>query len=96
MRLSKHSKQRIKERTNIKRKSRERFFRLALDRGLSLGEAINKNYDKAIINYLKSKSKIGKAKIYNNYIFIYSKNNKTLYTMYEIPDVIKKIIKNNK
>ena len=96
MRLSQHSKRRIKERTDIKKRGQSKFFRLALNRGLCYQQAVYQKYDKLVIDYLKRKQGNGKAKIYNGYIFFYSKHNKTLYTMYKIPEDIEELIKKKK
>ena len=85
MKLTKHSRQRIKERSAIKKRGQERFFRLALDRGISLGQARKMKLDKVVIEYLKKLDRGQKAKIYNDYVFIYCKNSKRLYTMYKCP-----------
>lgn len=87
MRLSKHSKLRIKERTPVKNKAK--LFRDALNKGLCLEEAQNKGFSKTVICYLKKLNSRQKAKIYKDFVFIYSKGNHTLYTVYECPKNIK-------
>lgn len=89
MRLTIHSKQRIKERTGVSRKhDRSKLFRQALDKGISAGETNNQVLKK----YLLKKERHCKAKYYKGYIFIHSKRGK-LYTMYEVPNYIKEMIK---
>lgn len=92
MKLSKHSKKRIKERTDIKKRSQTRFFRSALDQGISLNQAKMQDYDKVVIDYLEKVSKKASAKVYKGYTFIYSKNNKQLYTVYKSPKDIRELI----
>lgn len=82
MKLSQHGKIRMRERTNLNHKERKVLFRKALDYGLS----INNIKDGAIKDYLKARENNCKIKLYNNYVFIYSKNGKQLYTMYKLPD----------
>ena len=82
--LSKHSKQRMSERASVKT-GKAKLFRAALKNGLSIGEAKNKGMSKTVICYLAKLNKNQKAKIYKGYVFIYSKGNHKLYTMYECP-----------
>lgn len=83
MKLSKHSKMRMFERANIDIRNQKLFFRNALSKGLSAGHL----KEGALKQYLLNKEKYNcKAKFYKGYIFIYSKNNKQLYTMYPVPE----------
>ena len=83
MRITRHAKERMNERAEINKKNQKQFFRGALNHGKSYGE-IN---DIGLRNHLMSLESTGcKAKIYKGYIFIHSKNGKTLYTMYKIPE----------
>jgi hypothetical protein len=84
---------RIKERTSIDRKGKAKFFKEALQKGLCVEDAINKGMSKTVVCYLKKLSRFQKAKIYKNYVFIYSKGNKTLYTVYECPKNIQEELK---
>lgn len=93
MKLTKHSRKRIKERTHIKKRGQERFFRLALNRGISLGQARQLKLDKVVIEYLKKLNRGQQVKIYNDYVFIYCKNSKRLYTMYKCPENISESIR---
>ena len=93
MKLTKHSRKRIKERTNIKKRGQERFFRLALNRGISLGQARQLKLDKVVIEYLRKLNRGQSVKIYNDYVFIYCKNSKRLYTMYKCPENISESIR---
>lgn len=93
MKLTKHSRKRIKERTHIKKRGQERFFRLALNRGISLGQARKLKLDKVVIEYLKKLNRGKQVKIYNDYVFIYCKNSKRLYTMYKCPDNVSESIR---
>lgn len=81
MKLSKHSKTRIIERTTV-RNNKVAFFRNALLKGKSPGEM----KDGKVKNFLLSKTKNCKVKLYKNYVFVYSKNSKQLYTLYKLPD----------
>lgn len=92
MKLTRHSRKRIKERTDIKKRGQERFFRLALDNGISLGQARKLKLDKVVIEYLKKLNRGKDVKIYNGYVFIYCKNSKRLYTVYKCPDNISESI----
>jgi hypothetical protein len=84
MRLTIHSKQRIKERAGVRYQKRNKLFREALLNGISPGNTSNLK----LKGYLLSKQHNCKAKYYKGYVFIYSKNGK-LYTMYEAPNSIK-------
>lgn len=81
MKLSNHSKIRMKERTNYNHQERKTLFQKALQ----YGKSANDIKDKKLKTYLMSKPSC-KVKLYNGYIFIYSKNSKRLYTMYKLPD----------
>lgn len=81
MKLSQHSKIRMRQRTELNHKARRHFFREALDKGKSLAEIQNEDLKK----YIMSKQNC-KVKIYKDYIFLYSKNTKRLYTMYKLPE----------
>lgn len=93
MKLTKHSRQRIKERSHIKKRGQERFFRLALTRGIGVEQARKLKLDKVVIEYLKKLNKRQSAKIYNDYVFIYCKNSKRLYTVYKCPENISESIR---
>ena len=93
MKLTKHSRQRIKERSHIKKRGQERFFRLALDRGIGVGQARKLKLDKVVVEYLNKLNKKQSAKIYNDYVFIYCKNSKRLYTVYKCPENISESIR---
>lgn len=83
MKLSKHSIQRMKERANVVC-NQTRFFRNALLYGKSPSQITDIN----LKNKLKQKEKWNsKVKLYKNYIFIYSKNEKQLYTMYKMEEL---------
>ena len=79
MKLSNHSKIRMRERTAFNSRERYSLFREALQYGKSPANVDDKNFQ----NYLLSKPNC-KVKVYKGYVFIYSKNSKQLYTMYEI------------
>lgn len=85
MKLSSHSKVRLKERTDgLTYKQRKALFRLALHNGKSPGSIKD---DEKLKQFLMSKQRYNsKVKLYNGYVFIYSKNNHKLYTMYELPE----------
>lgn len=86
MKLSKHSKKRMRQRTNFNHKERAVLFKNALIYGKSYGEI----RDGKLKDFLKSKeSWKSKAKVYKDYVFIHSRNSKQLYTMYELPDEYK-------
>ena len=71
------------ERTPFNHKERYKLFRDALTRGKNPQDI----KDDKIRNYMKSKQGINGSniKLYKDYIFIYSKNGKQLYTMYKLP-----------
>ena len=85
MKLSNHSKIRMRERTAFNSRERYSLFREALQYGKSL----NQIEDKKLKNYIWSKSRYCKIKVYKGYMFLYSKNSHQLYTMYEIPERFK-------
>ena len=82
MKLSNHSKQRMRERTPFNSDERRKLFRAALDYGKSLHQI----EDKKLKHYIWCKSRYCKIKVYKGYMFLYSKNNHQLYTMYKIPE----------
>lgn len=84
MKLSKHSKIRMKERTDLNHKERVKLFNEALQRGKSAND-ISPKENKELRDYLASKSNC-KVKLYKGYVFIYSKNSSRLYTMYPLPE----------
>lgn len=86
MKLSQHSKLRIRERTTFNHKERRQLFKNALQNGKS----INDIKDKRVRNFINSKQQYNsKIKLYKDYVFIYSKNSHQLYTMYELPEELK-------
>ena len=85
MKVSNHAKLRIRERTDLNHHERKNLFRNALKKGKNPQNI----KDGKIRKYLESKQNNAKVKLYLNYVFIYSKNNKRLYTMYEIPRELK-------
>ena len=85
MKLSNHSKIRMRERTAFNSQERYSLFREALQYGKSL----NQIEDKELKNYIWSKSRYCKIKVYKGYMFLYSKNSHQLYTMYKIPERFK-------
>lgn len=84
MKLTLHSKVRIRERTNLNHKERNNLFRLALMKGKSIAEIKNEK----IKQFLMSKKNC-KVKLYKDYVFIYSKNSHRLYTMYKLPEKLR-------
>ena len=86
MKLSHHSKLRMSQRANIPKHEQKAFFRRALDYGKSAEEIENEK----IKQYLLSKEYKGKAKLYKGYVFIYSKNSKHLFTMFELTEKYQK------
>lgn len=87
MKLSQHSRNRMKERVGIKSKPiQDNFFKNALNNGLSLKQIKNEELQKWIKARIKYNCSI---KVYKNWVFIYSRNAKQLYTMYELPEELK-------
>ena len=86
MKLSKHSKKRMRERTPFNSKERKKLFREAL----SYGKSPNDITDYELHKFMASKQNC-KVKLYKDYIFIYSKNSHMLYTMYELPENLKEV-----
>lgn len=83
MKISNHAKRRIVERTYFNHRERKQLFRNALDKGKSVKQIKDKNINK----YLASKqTKTVRIKLYKDYVFVYGKNSKTLYTMYKLPE----------
>ena len=81
MKISNHAKRRMRERTNFNHKERRNLFRTALDKGKSIQDI----KDPDVKDYVKSKNNC-MVKLYKDYVYIYSKHNKQLYTMYKLPD----------
>lgn len=84
MKITKHGKKRMKERTPFNFKERKNLYKEALHKGLTPNDI----QDTRFKNYLLSKPNC-KIKVYRGYIFIHSKNGGRLYTMYEIPERFK-------
>ena len=85
MKLSEHSKMRMRERVNLRYKNKHSFFRQAL----SKGKSINDIEDMRIRTFFLSKQSYRcRVKLYKDYVFIYSKNSKQLYTMYKLPNYL--------
>lgn len=82
MKLSKHSKLRLRQRTNYNHKERRQIFRDALNNG----KTFNQIKDDKIKDFMKRRSVNCKVKLYKGYLFFYSKNSHQLYTMYKLPD----------
>lgn len=83
MKLSNHSKLRLKERTPLNHAERRQIFKLALRKGKCIQEVKNDRIKRFMMSKKRFNSQI---KLYNDYIFIYSKNSHQLYTMYKLPD----------
>ena len=87
MKLSNHSKKRIKERTNLNHKERRQLFRNALKHG----NDIQHIKDKRIHDFMASKKRFNsQIRLYHGYLFIYSRNSHQLYTMYKLPDYLER------
>lgn len=83
MKLSKHSKKRMRERTNFNHKERLILFKNALKHGGNWKNSKNEKLVKYLMNKETWKSQV---KLYKGYVFIHSRNSKLLYTMYKLPD----------
>lgn len=81
MKLSEHSKRRMRERTGANHKERRNLFKKAL----LVGKNVQDIKDKEVKRYVKSKQNRCMIKLYQDYLYIYSKNQKQLYTMYKLP-----------
>ena len=87
MKISNHAKIRMKERLSLKHRERRQLFRLALKKG----KCIQQIKDKRTHDYLVSKQRYNsQIRLYNDYVFVYSRNSHQLYTMYKLPDYLKK------
>lgn len=85
MKITKHASQRFEERTDIDKSNQKQFFRGALTHGKSASQISNEVLRKYLLQLESTGSKV---KLYKGYIFIHSKNKKTLYTMYKVPEEI--------
>lgn len=83
MKLSKHSKERMKERAKVTA-NQIAFFRNALDNGLSPGQVEDENLRQRLRSREKYNSRV---KLYKGWVFVYSKNSKQLYTMYKLEEL---------
>ena len=85
MKLSQHSKERMKQRVGIKsKKIAKNFFRNALQKGISPEQV----EDELLKQRLKSREKYNsKVKLYKGWVFVYSKNSHQLYTMYKLEEL---------
>ena len=93
MKLSKHSKKRMRERTNLNHQERKGLFRKALDYGKSPDDINDETLKKFLIKIAEKNDT--KVKLYKGYVFIYSKNAKQLYTMYRLPKKFLKVDEEN-
>ena len=82
MKLSQHSKIRMRERTNLNHQERRFLFRNALYKGKNVQDI----KDEEVRRFVRSKQNKCRIKLYKDYLYIYSKNSKQLYTMYKLPD----------
>lgn len=82
VRISEHGKRRMRQRTPFNSKGRKTLYREALH----YGKNPNDIKDEKFKQYLLSKQKNCKIKIYRGYLFIHSKNSGRLYTMYKVPN----------
>jgi len=90
MKISKHAKERIKQRTSLDTQERRQIFRLALKHGKYISDIKNER----IKRYLMSKRRFNnQVRLYKGYIFIYSKNKRQLYTMYKLPEYLENEVK---
>jgi len=86
MKLSKHSKIRLKERTTLNHAERRQIFRLALTNGICIDKVKNERIKRFMMSKQRYNSQV---KLYRGYVFIYSRNSHQLYTMYELPNDLK-------
>ena len=78
--LTYHGKKRVNERTNIS-ENKTAFIRKVS----RLGKTKNM-YKGKFYQYLSSKSRGSRVKVYDNYIYIMAKNSKSLITVYPVPE----------
>ena len=80
-----HARRRIHERFLEKNRCHNsvKLFKNALNYGYGIGDF----KESKIKQYMCSHRRKNNIKIYNGYVFIYSKNNKTLYTVWKVPDI---------
>ena len=80
--ISRHGKLRLLERTHVDRTNIRNLFNSAIKNG----SAPNNMKKGKIRDFLLSKERYNsKVKLYKGYVFVYSKNNKRLYTVYKLP-----------
>lgn len=85
MKLSRHSKQRMREKANLKSNEMMTMYKMAMKHGKRVGEI----KDEKIKSYLAPKQKFNsRIVLYNGYVFVHSKNSKQLYTMYKLPEYL--------
>lgn len=96
MKLTSHSRIRLRERIDVRKSQQKQFFKRALMYGKCEHDfENNEKVYKYLLNLQRKRN--CQVKVYKGYIFIHSKVSKTLYTVYEIPENIKKeIIKKNR
>lgn len=71
------------ERTSFNHKERNGMFKKAVHYGKNPQDI----KDVKLKNYLMSKKRWNSyVKLYQDYVFVYSRNNKHLYTMYKLPE----------
>lgn len=90
MKLSKHGRKRLCERTRIEKSNQKSFYKAAIIKGLGYKKAIENGYDADVFNYIKEREEKYKCKVklYKGYTFCYGKNSKILYTIYKTPQNI--------
>lgn len=91
MKVTKNGKERMNEKIGIPKKSLERQFKLALERGFQHNETKG-NLFKWITKVSLSEKYARKCIVYNNHLFV-TDNNETLITVLKIPSNLTKDIK---
>ena len=82
MKLSKHSKQRMREKAGLKSNEMMKMYKMAMKHGKRVAQI----KDQTIKSYLAPKQKFNsRIVLYNDYVFVHSKNSKQLYTIYKLP-----------
>ena len=90
MKISHHASNRMRERLSLNHNERRRLFKLAMKRG----KIVQKIKNQRIHDYLANKQKFNsRVRLYQGYVFVYSKNSHQLYTMYKLPDYLESELK---
>lgn len=96
MNITKHFSKRVKDRLGLSKKLSRQFFTQALKYGLYIEDFKSYNECYIYLNHLLYDNIIYDLVVYNRYIIVYTKRNKTAITILNIPYKYNNIVDNLK